>query len=244
MPTFRHGRNTNVLLDQYNLTPYFREANKASTVDLAETSAFGTFDKTFVVGMREGRVSLAGMFDGSVDAVDQVLSQILGQEAAVNVTIAPEDLTIGRRTYICQAEETTHETSATISDVVAASAELGATSGIHAGVSLHALTAEGTTSNSTSVDNAVATTLGARAVIHMTANDRNAGSIVVKVQHSTDNAVWNDLITFTSIAFAVKTTEYLTVAGTVNRYLRTLWTVTGGATGGYTFHVSCARNNV
>jgi hypothetical protein len=244
VPTFRHGRGTFVLVDKYDLTTYLREAGVASTVDLAETSAFGTFDKTFVVGMRERRLSLAGMFDGSVNAVDAVLNTILGQEAAVVCTYAPEGLTVGRRTYLIQSEETSHEVSSPITDVVAVSAELqGTDTGGH-GVALHALTAETGTGNSVSVDNGAATTLGSVGHLHVTANDRNAGSILIKIQHSTDDAAWADLITFTSVAFAVTTSERLTTSTTVNRYLRAQWTVTGGATGGYTFHVSGARKNV
>ena len=40
----------------------------------------------------------------------------------------------------------------------------------------------------------------------------------VKLQHSVDNSVWVDLITFT--AAAAPTSETFEVAGTVNRYLR------------------------
>jgi hypothetical protein len=244
MPTFRHGRDAYVLIDKYNMTPYFREASRNTAVDLAETSAFGTFDKTFVVGMREGRISLGGMFDGTTAAVDDVLNTVLGQAAAVNVTFAPEGLAIGRKTYICQSEETTYETTASITDVVAVSTEVQATGGIWGAVSLHDLTAETATNNGSSVDNAAASTLGWQAVLHMTTNDRNTGSIVVKVQHSTDNSAWSDLVTFTSIAAGVASTEYqYSATGTVNRYLRAQWTVTGGTTGAYTFNVSCAREN-
>lgn len=244
MPTFRHGRGTYVLVDKYNLTPYFREANRSSGVDLAETSAFGTFDKTFVVGMREGRISMGGMFDGTTNAVDQALATILGQAAAVPVTYAPEGLAIGRRTYVCQAEETTYEVSASISDVVAVSAEVQATGGIHGGFSLHDLTAETANGNGTSVNNGAATTLGAAATLHVSTNTRDAGSILVKVQHSTDNSSWADLISFTSVNFGTTFGEYKEVTGTVNQYLRALWTVTAGSTGSYTFTVSAARKNV
>ena len=246
MPTFRHGRGTYVLIDQYNLTPYFREANKASTVDTAETSAFGTFDKTFVVGMREGRITVSGMFDGTTAAVDEVLNTILGQEAAVNVTYAPEGLAEGRHVYLCQSEETSHETTATISDVVGVTAELQGTGGVHSGVSLHDFsTLETATGNtSTGVDNGASTALGGRGILQVTTNTRDAGSIAVKIQDSPNNSTWSDLVTFTSTAFGVRDSQYGEVTGTVDQYLRALWTVTGGTTGSYEFAVSFARNNV
>lgn len=245
MPQFRHGRGTHVFVDRYELTTFLREASAPRSVDVAETSAFGTFDKTFVVGMREGRFSAAGMFDGTPAAVDPVLAGILGQEAAVSVTYAPEDMTIGRRALVLEAEESSYEVSSPINDVVAIGTEFMASGGIHPGVILHGVTAgETATGQSASVDNAAASTFGAIANLHMIANDRNAGSIVVKVQHSTDNSVWNDLITFTSVNFATLAAQTLAVAGTVNRYTRAQWTVTSGATGSYTFAVAASRKNV
>jgi hypothetical protein len=244
MATFRHGRGTVVLVDDYDLTQYFREAAITQSVDLAETSAYGTFDKTFVVGMREGRLTLGGMFDGSANAVDQVLATVLGQEAAFPVTYAPEGLTIGRRTYVLQAEEATHETSSPLTDIVATSAEFQATGGIHAARSLHALAAESSSGNGTSVNNGASTAFGATATLHVTANTRDAGSITVKVQDSPNDSTWADLVSFTAVGFGAVASEILTVTGTVDQYLRALWTVTGGTTGSYTFHVSCARRNV
>lgn len=50
--------------------------------------------------------------------------------------------------------------------------------------------------------------------------------VVGKIQHSVDNSVWVDLITFTNVTTG-PLAERLTAAGTVNRYLRHVGTVTG-----------------
>lgn len=244
MPTFRHGRGTELLLDDERVSPFFREATLSRNVDLAETSTYGTFDKTYVVGMRDARWSLGGLFDGSVDAIDEQLSTILGQEAAVPFTYAPEGLVLGRRVYVSNIEETSHEVSSPLTDMVGTSCELQASSGAHSGVSLHDLTAETATVNGASVNNLASSAFGAVATLHLTTNTRDAGSILVKVQHSTNDSVWTDLITFVSVGFGATSGQLLTFTGTVNQYLRAQWTVTAGATGSYTFAVGCARKNV
>jgi len=237
---FRHGRGTGLLLGDEDVARFFREAGVNRGVDLAETSAFGTFDKTFVVGMREGRFPLAGMFAGDADEITQQLDALLGQETPEPMTYGPEGFAFGRRTYHATIEETTHEVSSPYNDMVAATAEMVSTGGVFPGVSFHdLLVGETANGNSASVDNGASSAFGASAVFHVPTNTRN-GATVGKIQHSVDDSVWVDLITFTSVPATTTTAEILSVAGTVNRYLRGLWTI-AGATGSVFFHLSAAR---
>lgn len=51
----------------------------------------------------------------------------------------------------------------------------------------------------------------------------SSGTATVKIQHSSNNASWSDLVTFTDVAYATnagRVAERKTVSGTVNRYLR------------------------
>ena len=51
--------------------------------------------------------------------------------------------------------------------------------------------------------------------------DIDSGTPTVKIEDSTNNSSWSDLIAFTGIANGNEpTAEYKTVTGTVNRYLR------------------------
>lgn len=101
------------------------------TVDLAETSAFGTFDKTFVVGMREGRLSVGGMFSASAATeVDPVLAGILGQEASVTFEYGPEGSTTGRVRYTGECYLTSYEVSSPIGDMVSLTAEFAVTGAV------------------------------------------------------------------------------------------------------------------
>lgn len=105
------------------------------------------------------------------------------------------------------------------------------------GVILHALGPETLDEDGASVDNAVLSSDGGAGVVQVSAFS-GLTDAVIKIQHSTDNAAWVDLITFATVT-AAPTAERLTVAGTVNRYLRYSLNVTG--TGSITLLVGFAR---
>lgn len=86
-----------------------------------------------------------------------------------------------------------------------------------------------------SVDDSAGTSNGLQAYLHVTGF---AGTdVTVTIQHSTDNSTWSNLVSFTA-ATAVGT-ERVTVAGTVNRYLRVS---TAGTFTSATFAVNAVRN--
>lgn len=92
------------------------------------------------------------------------------------------------------------------------------------------------TVNNSSVDYGAQTTTGAVAILHVLAS--SGGTWVLKVQDSSDNAAWADLITFSADGSAI-TSEYGTVTGTVDRYSRFQATRTSGTV---TCIVSFMRN--
>ena len=243
MPTFRHGKATKVLLGDEDLSTYFNNADFGNTGDLAETTTFGATGKTYLVGLPEARATLSGFFDGSAEASDAELSAILGIEGLTVLTIGPEGLTVGRRCYSGNAREVSYELSSPVSDAVGITAEFTIEGKFESGLSLHDILAgETATANGTSFDNGAATTGGGAGSVQMVTNTRDAGSIVVKIQHSVDYSVWVDYITFASIAAGITSSERLAVTtNPMNRWLRATWTVTGGATGSYVFHVNAQR---
>lgn len=93
------------------------------------------------------------------------------------------------------------------------------------GVVLMPSTALSITTTGTSVNNLAATTNGCLAYLHILAS--SGGTWAFKVQHSTDNAAWSDLITFTATG-AIITAEQGASTGTVNQYLRFVATRTSG----------------
>lgn len=236
---FRHGKNTGVLVDAGNLSAFFNEASASQDVETAETTTFGSSAKTYIVGLKDGTMSISGMFDGDANAVDAQVSATLGTDAADFVTVAPDGLTIGNIAFSCQARLTSYEISSPVGDVVSASLSVQADGGIDRGVLLAAVTAVTTSSTGAAQDNSAGTSSGGTAYLHVTANTRTAAS-TFKVQHSVDNVTWADLATFASVSGTTTTAEKVVVVGTVNRYVRANH-APGGSTGSVTYSMTFAR---
>ena len=79
--------------------------------------------------------------------------------------------------------------------------------------------------NNTSVDGSAASSSGGVGYLQVT---ESFGAFTGKIQHSSDNVAWTDLITFTTVTSSPRA-ERKTVSGTVNRYLRFIGTVWGEA---------------
>lgn len=236
----RHGKYTGVFYDAADLSPYFKEAGVSRKADVAETSAFGSSAKTYVVGLVEGGMSASGMFEGAEDAVDDRMNSVLGVETPSIATFCPDGVVIGRACHSAQVRAASYEVSSPVNDVVAVSTEMQADGAVLRGVLLGARTAASSTADGASSDNGAASTDGGAGFLHVTANTRD-GASTIKVQHSVDNSVFVDLITFTSVPASTTASERIATTGTVNRYVRARHTP-GGSTGSITYTLAFARN--
>jgi hypothetical protein len=104
--------------------------------------------------------------------------------------------------------------------------------GLESGIVLHAQSAETATVNGTSVDNAAASTNGAVGQLHVTAKADTTAVWTIKIQHSTDNSTFVDLITFTNVSNRTLAAgaQRIEVTGTINRYTRVQATLVSGTT--------------
>jgi hypothetical protein len=242
MPTFRHGKNVNVFIDEFDFSTYFNDVSASTTVDTAETSAFGTSAKTYVVGHRDGTVSLSGMFEGTASTgTDEFFDNALGNATKALVIVAPEGHSNGAGAIMLEADDTSYEVSSAIADIVQASAEFQSTDAVEHGKILSSGSTVTATGNGTAVDNGASTTNGGAGFLSVPVNTRN-GNITVKIQHSADNSTFADLVTFTVVSGTTTTSEKIEVADgtTVNRYLRVNYTV-AGSTGSATPVVAFTR---
>jgi hypothetical protein len=242
MPTFRHGKNVNIFINEYDFSTYFNDVSASTSVDTAETSAFGTNAKSYVVGHRDGTVSLSGMFESTVSVgTDQFFATALGSATKNKLIVAPEGHSNGAGAIVLQADDSSYEVSSAIADIVQASAEFQSTDAVEHGRILSSGSAVTATGNGTGVDNGASTANGGAGFLSVPVNTRN-GNITVKIQHSADNSTFADLLTFTVVTSTTKTSERVEVASgtTVNRYLRVNYTV-AGSTGSATPVVAFTR---
>jgi hypothetical protein len=247
MPTFRHGRGTKVLVNEWDMSTYFKDASASGTADTGETTAFGSEVKTYVIGMTDGRVSLGGMFSGDVQGVDETFQAIFGLEAAANLTYAPEGLALGRRVWGMTAHETSYQVQGSVSDIVAVSAEFQATGGLRSGYSLgDPATAVTATGNGTAVDTGIpSSTAGGWGMLHALAST-SVGTVTVALQHSTTFGGTYTTIpgaTFAVLGAGVEGSSRVDIAPgvTINQFVRATYTF-GSAGGSFSAHVNFMRH--
>lgn len=121
MPTFRHGKVTYFAIQdsggvERNISDALRSVSFPRTVDTAETSAFGTSAKTYVIGLYGSTLSFEGMFDATYEGY---LNGIVGMEAARTFTYGPEGNTATRIKYTGSLYLTSLQVNGSIGDMVA-----------------------------------------------------------------------------------------------------------------------------
>jgi len=235
MPTFNHGKNAVVLLDNTNLSTTLTDASVSLTADVAETSTFTASSKTYVAGLKDGTVTLSGYFEStSPDADAEFLAQLGSSGSAFS--IAPIGYTRGNATEFGNVIETSYDRSADIGSVVAVAVAFQFDGDAYNGKSLLAPTAITSSSNQTGVDYAAAGTNGGAGVLHCTVSS-GSPTLDVKIQTSADNVSYSDYITFSQATGT--TSELKTSASNPARYARAV--LTFGGSGSITAAISFAQ---
>ena len=239
MPTFNHGKNAVVLLDNTNLSTTLTDASLSLTADVAETSTFSSGSsgissgKTYVAGLKDGTVTLSGYFE-STDADAEYLARLGGTKAPFS--IAPIGYTRGNAVSFANTIGTSYDRSADVGSVVAVAVAFQFDGDAYNGKSLLTPTAVTGSSNETSVDFGAAGTNGGAGVLHCVASS-GSPTLDVKIQTSTDDAVWSDYITFTQATGT--TSELIVSASNPSRYSRAV--LTFGGTGSITAAIGFAH---
>ncbi len=235
---FSHGKGTRVLLNEFDLSSFFNNADVARDVDVPETTVFNLDDRTYINGLRGGTVSYSGFYDATATTgVDVVLEATLGVATARIVTHAPLGLAIGNVVYMFSTHSTSYSISHPVDGVVSLTADLQATGQIDRGVSLHSLTAETAVADFASVDNTASSANGGIGFLHVTALTGTDVTFVI-ADDVDDVDPFADIITFTVVTGP--TSESLTVSGTVERYVRSEISAATALTS-VTFAISFAR---
>ena len=224
---FSGGADTDLLINGYDLTTFFGNTQMGGTSGAYDTSVYGVGSKTYIPGLKDARWSLSGFFSGSAGEIDAVLEAALGVADAVG-TVFPQGDALGNSGRGISGHVVNHSAVAPVDGVVSTTAEIQSKVGperilSHAALAAHAAA----TTNFTSIDNAASSANGGHGYVQATAVGGGFSTATIKIQHSTDDSVWADLITFTAIT-AANAKERVAVAGTVNRYTRAQVASTGG----------------
>lgn len=220
-----HGKDTDLYWGGYDFTTWSNQATINRTADSAETSTFGLASKTYIVGLKDGTLSLAGIWSGTQNEVDDRLNSTFATAGQV-ITVYPAGDVQGNPAYLMSGFSTSYEIDAGIGDAVAWSADVQPSGGIDRGLAVHALAAEtGTGNDATSADYGAGSTssVGFAADLHMTGGTAIT-SVTIKLVDSADNSSFADVTGggFTAITSTTPTSQQITHASTsVRRYVRT-----------------------
>lgn len=232
-----HGSQARTYLDGRNLSTYLSQVTNSGEADKADVTTFSATAKSYIRGLADQTFEAEGIYDsaGTVGS-DAVLYNSYSNKSAI-FTHYPAGDAIGAAGFAASGILGKYEIDSPVDDANRIKMEVQSSRGFERTVSLEPLTASltgGGTASST-VDNAAASSNGGAGYLHVTA--LNGGTAVVKIQHSTNNSTWSDLITFSDVT-AAGSALVSPVTGTVNRYLRATWAVTGGTA---TIHAAFAR---
>ena len=135
MPTFKHGKNAQFELEGTNLSNTLNEITMPREIETAETTTFGSTDKTYITGLADATVSLSGMFDATVDsAISTIITNLKsGSIASASFTYGPAGSAGSSPKFTGEALVTSYEIGSPVGDVVTYSLELQVTGGVTGG---------------------------------------------------------------------------------------------------------------
>lgn len=241
----QRGINTSILIDKYDFSNLFKTFDGQLTVDPFDSTGFQDTAKTYILdGFNMGKISLEGFYEhdgATVNKVDNILRAALGSTTKKILTISPLNADVlGNYCFLAEADLLNLTVSDPASGLLMENAEFQSSSGLESGVILQPLTPLTATGNGTGVDNLVATADGGSAHLHITTASGTSPTFDGKVQHSVDNSVWVDLVTFTQATAATSQRVEVAPGTTVRRYLRAIRTI-GGTSPSFTVAISFAR---
>lgn len=235
--TFAAGNNAAVYVNGYDLSAYFRSTTQDGTAAAYNVTTYGKSSMVYVGGLKDGVLSAEGFYDGTIGTVDEALAAALGVpgDSIWNI-LFPSDVFGGvGRGFL--AVDTKHTTAAPVDGVVTLAVGAQSKSGFEPVKTLHAMASNGAgTTNGASINNLAASLAGGTGYLQVPVEV--ASTATIKIQHSTDDSTWVDLITFTAVT-AAPNAQRVEVTGTIRQYLRAQVVATGGA---ITSHISFARN--
>ena len=133
MPTFAHGKSTDFAIDDTggssrNISNTLTDVSFPQTIDTAETTAFGSSNKSYIVGLKDTTISVTGLWDATVDGY------LSGTEpASRSLIFGPAGSTGGIVKYTGEAIMTNYSQGNPVGDVVTFTADFQVTGAVTRG---------------------------------------------------------------------------------------------------------------
>jgi len=122
---FVHGKDSVFKIDNdggtlTDISAYVNSVDFPQTVDVAETTVLGKDNKTYIVGLKDATLSIAGLWDSTLDGI---LGVVLGQSATLSFEYSPEGTGAGAVKYTGECILTSYSKNSPVGDVVSYSAD-------------------------------------------------------------------------------------------------------------------------
>lgn len=236
---YSHGSKAALHVNGRDYSGYLTSVSHGGSIDTAETTTLGATAKAYIPGIQDAALTADGIYDGAANQIDAHIAAGFGSTNAVACSYLPQGDTLGNIAYVGKLHQTSYEIATPVDGVASITLEGQADGGLSRGVVLQSLAAKTATGNGTSYDGTASSSAGFVAALHVTAASGTTPSLTARVEHSADNSTWATLGTFTA-ATSANSSEVITGTGTVNRYLRAAWTISGTGPS-FTVGVSAAR---
>lgn len=224
-----NANNTTILYDDTAMAAYVRSATQTFSDAMLDATTLADSSIVNYPGLRNLTFNLSGLFDASTGAgtvLDEITSR-LGSSTATATTVAPAGFAAGNPAWLLPALTVDYQVSSTVADLVPFILNLGSGANGGPGICLTGLSALTATGNGASQDNTTSTSNGAVAHLHITAASGSTPSITMIIQHSTNNSTWSTLGSFS--AATTTGSQSIQISGTVNRYVRASYTISGSS---------------
>lgn len=232
---FIHGKGTDIYINGWDVNSYLQSVEIPGTCDVAETTTLDKSSKTYIAGNKDATVTLEGLYDGEDDAIDEIVENILGSTGNEICQYFGGD-TAGNRGVGTSVIETEYNITTNVDDTASITVSGQSNVGRESLISLMALSTVTSSGSTTEQDYGEQTTNGGSAYLHCTAV---TGTVSVKIEDSSDNITYNDLVSFSNVDTA-NSSQRVTFSGNVERYTRVTYTLDGGEA--ITMQVGIHRN--
>lgn len=233
------GYNVVLLANGYNLSPYFRQVDLALSRSTDDVTAFTNTSEAHIPVLRSGELTPTGFYDPALGASADVLYGALGSSNNAHWSFMPAGDVLTYPVYSIIGPLATYGISEELAKAVPIAAKTTAGVRPERLLNHHPLASRTATGTGTSIDNGASSPDGGAALLQVLDVSGSTPNLVVKVQDSADGSSWADILTFTAVT-ASNAKERLTLSGTVRRYTRAIWTISG-TNPSFLFHVAFGR---
>ena len=123
---FTHGKDSVFKLDNASgsltdISSFVNNVDFPETADVSATTTLGADNKTYIAGLKDATISLAGLWDATADAI---FGAVVGQSATLSYEYSPEGTASGKIKYTGEAILTSYAISSPVGEAVGYSADL------------------------------------------------------------------------------------------------------------------------